>query len=61
MGSRFALSPLYVGEILNQDWEYKCKTMEDAQTVETMVIQACKDLKYRLEQPDTSGPKVIDL
>jgi hypothetical protein len=61
MGTRYAGTPLYLGEILGRDWECSCKTREDAEAAESLIIQACRDLKYKLEQEDTSGPRVIDL
>jgi hypothetical protein len=61
LGSRFAYEPLYLAEILNRDWEGKCKTMQDAETMEALIIDACKQLKSRMEQPDNSGPKNIEL
>jgi hypothetical protein len=61
IGSRFAYEPLYVVEILNRDWEGQCKTMQDAETMEVLIIDGCKQLKYQIEQPDSSGTKNIEL
>ena len=61
LGSRYDYEPLYLVEILNRDWERKCKTVQDAETMEMLIIEACKQLKSRMEQPDTSGPKNIEL
>ncbi|MEI9893463.1 MAG: hypothetical protein WDN28_06070 [Chthoniobacter sp.] len=61
LGPKYAREPLYVGEILNRDWEAKCKTQEDADLAESLIIEACKSLKLKLNAPDDSGPKNIEL
>ncbi len=62
MGSNFAQVPLYLGEMLNRDWEHKCKTSEDAEIAELEIIEACKGLKVRMtEVAGDSGTKTIEL
>jgi hypothetical protein len=61
MGSRYASEPLYLGEFLNRDWECKCKTGDDANMVEQLLIEGCKNLKYKMQEDSDPGPKTIEL
>ncbi len=60
-GSKFSYEAVYLGEILNRDWERKLKTKQEAENAEYIMIDACKGLKSRMEQAADSGPKNIEL
>ena len=61
-GSKYPYEAVYLGEILNRDWERKLKTKQEAEYAENIMLDACKSLKSRMEQAaDSTGPKNIEL
>jgi hypothetical protein len=61
IGQRFAYEPLYVAEILNRDWETKCRTLQDAESVENLIIDACKNLKALMQREESTNSRNIEL
>jgi hypothetical protein len=61
LGSRYAPEPLYLSEFLNRDWEYKCKSGDDANAVEALVIDGCKSLKIKMQEGSDTESKTIEL
>jgi len=61
-GSKYPYEAVYLGEVLNRDWERKLKTKQEAENAEFVMIDACKGLKARMEKAaESSGPKNIEL